>query len=710
MNSLPQVVSGSSESLQDAVSKRVIRVTSASEGFFQLSGSASGQYSVRSYYEDGKKGGGLFYYSTSTLKSEHNGFNIFSPTVPYANTPDFWAGVGETDPGGSGCFVRISKGTITASECGLVNETLEASTRTLNGTTYNVQQWTQSLDALDVIKWFADSTDYSTFTVDSIVIYVSFVVDKDWSGKTLEGVSRQCSGIIDGNFVAQDGTKQWLVKNLSFYGLIGLFDVPLPITGDPALETDPAYFYIGAIGDFGWGFGAITIATASVTGNTNDVVVEDCYFEMRGGTISGGSAPDDEDRPKVTNVVFRNNVTRNCFYHGAAGIHFQNMRVHDNLFQNQYYGYAVNFSLGCVECHAYRNVSIGDCSGGMKAEARDFELGNFGCTFEDNIITVQGGNGFNLATRASGRDTKFRNNIFFIKDYTGGNQNTPVFNCAAPRCEVTGNEINILSVSDTSPLKTIATCAVDGIAIHDSVSVVFENNTIRNYTTQEQRVLNLGTGPITDASVSGNTFYGAFASVASKAFSSTLVVDNLNINNNSGDLGSLYAASSAVSIDKLIIKNNTGKMSASANNGRLLSIAFTTINDVLSFEGNTISADSGVDMSVLVGTTSAALAGCRVTIANNTLDGLNGALAYLFQGGSGTVVDLLQIAGNNLRWTDDSGMVEVQANGVQRFIMQGNTIVNDSATGTISVVRPTDGANSIYVNNVTIGSVSDSPL
>ncbi len=55
-------------------------------------------------------GGGQFYWDASMPKSQHNGITIFSPTVPwdgsYAELAAFLAGTGESDGGGSGCWIR----------------------------------------------------------------------------------------------------------------------------------------------------------------------------------------------------------------------------------------------------------------------------------------------------------------------------------------------------------------------------------------------------------------------------------------------------------------------------------------------------------------------------------------------------------------------------------------------------------------------------
>lgn len=55
-------------------------------------------------------GGGRINYDPTIAKTAHNGGTIFSPTVPWngqkATLPAYLLGSGETDPTGSGCFVR----------------------------------------------------------------------------------------------------------------------------------------------------------------------------------------------------------------------------------------------------------------------------------------------------------------------------------------------------------------------------------------------------------------------------------------------------------------------------------------------------------------------------------------------------------------------------------------------------------------------------
>ncbi len=81
-----------------------------------LSGTArSQQVQVANYYpwttlSRRPLGGGSFFWDSSKAKSAHDGITIFSPTVPWDGTSatlsDYQTKVGETDPSGSGCWVR----------------------------------------------------------------------------------------------------------------------------------------------------------------------------------------------------------------------------------------------------------------------------------------------------------------------------------------------------------------------------------------------------------------------------------------------------------------------------------------------------------------------------------------------------------------------------------------------------------------------------
>ncbi|WP_261397419.1 phage head-binding domain-containing protein [Serratia fonticola] len=68
-------------------------------------------------------GGGVLRYDTSIAKSAHNGFSVYSPSVPFNNLLDYVNGVGETDPSGYGVYVREIQGNeIRLSYCGIYEE------------------------------------------------------------------------------------------------------------------------------------------------------------------------------------------------------------------------------------------------------------------------------------------------------------------------------------------------------------------------------------------------------------------------------------------------------------------------------------------------------------------------------------------------------------------------------------------------------------
>lgn len=76
-------------------------------------GSPQQQVVVGSFYPGGavNRGSGQFVWGATTAKSLHDGVRVISPTVPWngsiGDLSGFLAGTGETNPGGSGCWLRI---------------------------------------------------------------------------------------------------------------------------------------------------------------------------------------------------------------------------------------------------------------------------------------------------------------------------------------------------------------------------------------------------------------------------------------------------------------------------------------------------------------------------------------------------------------------------------------------------------------------------
>ena len=77
------------------------------------------QISLKGWHPDSDVGGGILYWDAARPKSEHNGGTVFSPTVPFSNDEAIYnAGTGETEPSGSGCWVRVDVGNTDASMSG----------------------------------------------------------------------------------------------------------------------------------------------------------------------------------------------------------------------------------------------------------------------------------------------------------------------------------------------------------------------------------------------------------------------------------------------------------------------------------------------------------------------------------------------------------------------------------------------------------------
>lgn len=69
-------------------------------------------YAVRGYYPGGTSLGALYRWNSGRAKADHDGGKVISPTVPWDGLPggsleDFLQKVGETSPGGSGCYEML---------------------------------------------------------------------------------------------------------------------------------------------------------------------------------------------------------------------------------------------------------------------------------------------------------------------------------------------------------------------------------------------------------------------------------------------------------------------------------------------------------------------------------------------------------------------------------------------------------------------------
>lgn len=68
------------------------------------------QVSLSAWNSGTALGGGILFWDGTKAKSAHNGGTVFSPTVPFTTVAAYLAGTGETDPAGTGCWVRAEDG------------------------------------------------------------------------------------------------------------------------------------------------------------------------------------------------------------------------------------------------------------------------------------------------------------------------------------------------------------------------------------------------------------------------------------------------------------------------------------------------------------------------------------------------------------------------------------------------------------------------
>lgn len=102
----------------------IVEYIDSVEDLSGLVGTVDGQQiSVLGWHPDSDVGGGTLYFDESRDKSDHNGGTIFSPTVPWTTTTaDYLNAVGETDPGGTGCWVHVDVGYVTPHMFGAVGD------------------------------------------------------------------------------------------------------------------------------------------------------------------------------------------------------------------------------------------------------------------------------------------------------------------------------------------------------------------------------------------------------------------------------------------------------------------------------------------------------------------------------------------------------------------------------------------------------------
>ncbi|TDX30746.1 hypothetical protein DFO67_1041, partial [Modicisalibacter xianhensis] len=103
------------QTLSNALDRRAVYVDSIVDLLALDAGKlTNGQViAVRGYRATSTTPVGLVEYDAARPKSDHNGYDVFSPTVPWdgldSSLSDYFAGAGETDVGGTGVYVALER-------------------------------------------------------------------------------------------------------------------------------------------------------------------------------------------------------------------------------------------------------------------------------------------------------------------------------------------------------------------------------------------------------------------------------------------------------------------------------------------------------------------------------------------------------------------------------------------------------------------------
>ncbi|TDX21591.1 hypothetical protein DFO67_1351, partial [Modicisalibacter xianhensis] len=114
-NTLGVTTSTGAQTLADSLDRRTIYVDSVVDLLaLDAAKLTNGQViAVRGYRATSKTPVGLVEYDAARPKSDHNGYDVFSPTVPWdgldSSLSDYFAGAGETDAAGTGVFVALER-------------------------------------------------------------------------------------------------------------------------------------------------------------------------------------------------------------------------------------------------------------------------------------------------------------------------------------------------------------------------------------------------------------------------------------------------------------------------------------------------------------------------------------------------------------------------------------------------------------------------
>ena len=149
-------------------------------------------YHPPSYPQTEFHGGGVFVFSASTPKSSHNGSTIISPTVPWTwadNGVSYLAGTGETDVGGTGCWIRLGTDQVTPFEFGAIEGIADDSTAAVHASL--------NFYLSDVDNNFTYDGGGSRFGVSSSYQFTSEIYRKRVKNLHLQAIAAFSGAMID---------------------------------------------------------------------------------------------------------------------------------------------------------------------------------------------------------------------------------------------------------------------------------------------------------------------------------------------------------------------------------------------------------------------------------------------------------------------------------------------------------------------------------
>jgi len=257
-------------SVEAAVLSRTTFLAGVSESFAGLNPETSGAvFAVRGWFEDQEFGGGLFVWLPNEAKSLHDGGVTISPTVPAVSDQagatsairqqNFRDGAGETDPGGTGAFVRLMVTIPSAEMWGAVPGVI-------NG------------DAADAAEVFVQSnaSQASVYPFTGHIVLGTKPLPSATSKRDAFQVSRNIDGLTDCHAFADKTT----IENATDAGTYGTFDSETEVGGTHdqshqfSFQDRAKFSGEGTLGTWGNIIWPVKIGTGTVTQRT-DIEIKD---------------------------------------------------------------------------------------------------------------------------------------------------------------------------------------------------------------------------------------------------------------------------------------------------------------------------------------------------------------------------------------------------------------------------------------------------